>query len=81
MGSAEPHGYDERSAKTADTRFIKAPKNGHTRPLPFDTLPTDALRRHRAEQALTKMRNCDRYHNRLGWGQKGAATGPRGSTA
>lgn len=43
--------------------FIKAPKNGRTRLVPLDAMATDALRRHRAKQALTKMRNRDRYHD------------------
>lgn len=44
-------------------RFIKVPKNGRTRLVPLDPLATDALRRHRAGQVLTKMRNRDRYHD------------------
>ncbi|HEY2476672.1 MAG TPA: site-specific integrase [Candidatus Cybelea sp.] len=44
-------------------RFIKAPTSGRTRLVPLDALATDALRRHRAGQASTKMRNHDRYHD------------------
>jgi integrase len=51
-------GQDRRGAS-----FIKVPKSGRTRVVPLDALATDALRRHRAGQAPTKMRNRDRYHD------------------
>ncbi|HEY2476377.1 MAG TPA: tyrosine-type recombinase/integrase [Candidatus Cybelea sp.] len=51
-------GQDRRGAS-----FIKVPKNGKTRTVKLDPLAIEALRRHRAEQAATKMRNRDRYHD------------------